>query len=165
MLAEDARAGLAARLERYYPDTVRAELVEALSSSSAEALEEGQSFDQLRTNGVWEEVLEYKRRLDFEVQVINQMGFPGYFLIVADFIKWAKDNGIPVGPASGRARWSPGRSPSPISSAQAGAGCSSASSTTIQPPLSAGTYDVTVTAKDQAGNSCTAHCDLIINDP
>ena len=43
----------------------------------------------------------YFRRLDFEVQVINQMGFPGYFLIVADFIKWAKDNGIPVGPGRG----------------------------------------------------------------
>lgn len=36
---------------------------------------------------------------------------------------------------------------------------------TIQPPLSPGAYDVTVTAKDQAGNSCTVHCDLIINDP
>jgi DNA polymerase-3 subunit alpha len=43
----------------------------------------------------------YFERLDFEVQVINQMGFPGYFLIVADFIKWAKDQGIPVGPGRG----------------------------------------------------------------
>ena len=44
---------------------------------------------------------QYFDRLEFEVQVINQMGFPGYFLIVADFIKWAKDNGIPVGPGRG----------------------------------------------------------------
>ncbi len=39
--------------------------------------------------------------LRFEVDVIVNMGFPGYFLIVADFIKWAKDNGIPVGPGRG----------------------------------------------------------------
>ncbi|MHA6317542.1 DNA polymerase III subunit alpha [Altererythrobacter sp. CAU 1778] len=43
----------------------------------------------------------YFERLDFEVEVIVGMGFPGYFLIVADFIKWAKDNGIPVGPGRG----------------------------------------------------------------
>ena len=43
----------------------------------------------------------YFDRLDFEVGIINQMGFPGYFLIVADFIKWAKDNDIPVGPGRG----------------------------------------------------------------
>jgi DNA polymerase-3 subunit alpha len=102
MLAEDSRAGLAARLAAYYPDTVRTELVDALHFSSAEALErEEQSFDKLRTNGFWDEVLEYKRRLEFEIEVIAGMGFPGYFLIVADFIKWAKDNGIPVGPGRG----------------------------------------------------------------
>jgi DNA polymerase-3 subunit alpha len=43
----------------------------------------------------------YRERLRFEVDVIVQMGFPGYFLIVADFIKWAKDQGIPVGPGRG----------------------------------------------------------------
>ncbi|MXP28969.1 DNA polymerase III subunit alpha [Porphyrobacter algicida] len=43
----------------------------------------------------------YFDRLDFEVGIINQMGFPGYFLIVADFIKWAKDHDIPVGPGRG----------------------------------------------------------------
>ena len=43
----------------------------------------------------------YFERLDFELGIINQMGFPGYFLIVADFIQWAKDNGIPVGPGRG----------------------------------------------------------------
>ena len=102
MLAEDSRAGLAERLAAYYPDTVRAELVEALLLPSAEALEEQeQSFDKLRTNGVWDEVLEYKRRLEFEIDVIVKMGFPGYFLIVADFIKWAKEQGIPVGPGRG----------------------------------------------------------------
>ncbi len=43
----------------------------------------------------------YRERLDYELDVITQMGFPGYFLIVADFIKWAKDHDIPVGPGRG----------------------------------------------------------------
>ena len=43
----------------------------------------------------------YQERLDFELGIIEQMGFPGYFLIVADFIKWAKAHGIPVGPGRG----------------------------------------------------------------
>ncbi len=43
----------------------------------------------------------YFERLEFEVDVIAGMGFPGYFLIVADFIKWAKEQGIPVGPGRG----------------------------------------------------------------
>jgi len=46
-------------------------------------------------------VEEYKKRLDFELNVIINMGFPGYFLIVADFIQWAKKNKIPVGPGRG----------------------------------------------------------------
>ncbi len=44
---------------------------------------------------------EYLARLDFELDVIIKMGFPGYFLIVADFINWAKARGIPVGPGRG----------------------------------------------------------------
>ncbi|MCW3782844.1 DNA polymerase III subunit alpha [Defluviimonas salinarum] len=44
---------------------------------------------------------DYQKRLDFELGIIEQMGFPGYFLIVADFIKWAKDHDIPVGPGRG----------------------------------------------------------------
>ena len=61
-------------------------------------------------DGRWESILagkpdadraEYDARLAFELDIINQMGFPGYFLIVADFIKWAKANHIPVGPGRG----------------------------------------------------------------
>jgi DNA polymerase-3 subunit alpha len=48
-----------------------------------------------------EERKAYFDRLEFEVDVIVGMGFPGYFLIVADFIKWAKENDIPVGPGRG----------------------------------------------------------------
>jgi len=44
---------------------------------------------------------EYDERLAIELKVINQMGFPGYFLIVMEFIQWGKDNGIPVGPGRG----------------------------------------------------------------
>ncbi|MGB0900434.1 DNA polymerase III subunit alpha [Halocynthiibacter sp.] len=44
---------------------------------------------------------EYQKRLDFELDIIEGMGFPGYFLIVADFIQWGKDQGIPVGPGRG----------------------------------------------------------------
>jgi DNA polymerase-3 subunit alpha len=44
---------------------------------------------------------EYVQRLDFEIQTILKMGFPGYFLIVSDFITWAKANGCPVGPGRG----------------------------------------------------------------
>ncbi|MEZ5777905.1 MAG: DNA polymerase III subunit alpha [Paracoccaceae bacterium] len=44
---------------------------------------------------------DYEKRLEFELGIIEQMGFPGYFLIVADFIKWAKDHHIPVGPGRG----------------------------------------------------------------
>ena len=43
----------------------------------------------------------YGERLAFEIRTIVQMGFPGYFLIVADFINWARNNGVPVGPGRG----------------------------------------------------------------
>ncbi|KAA5843903.1 DNA polymerase III subunit alpha [Pseudomonas chlororaphis] len=43
----------------------------------------------------------YVDRLNFELDIIIQMGFPGYFLIVMDFIQWAKSNGVPVGPGRG----------------------------------------------------------------
>jgi DNA polymerase III subunit alpha len=44
---------------------------------------------------------DYRKRLDFELGVIEKMKYPGYFLIVSDFIKWAKEQGIPVGPGRG----------------------------------------------------------------
>ncbi len=43
----------------------------------------------------------YRERLDLELKIICQMGFAGYFLIVADFIRWARDNAVPVGPGRG----------------------------------------------------------------
>ncbi|WP_415912669.1 DNA polymerase III subunit alpha [Neptuniibacter sp. QD37_11] len=49
----------------------------------------------------WQKKDEFHERLEFELNVITQMGFPGYFLIVADFIQWGKANDVPVGPGRG----------------------------------------------------------------
>jgi DNA polymerase-3 subunit alpha len=48
-----------------------------------------------------EELPRYRERLAFEIKTIAQMGYAGYFLIVADFINWARSNGVPVGPGRG----------------------------------------------------------------
>ncbi|MFA6115109.1 MAG: DNA polymerase III subunit alpha [Sphingomonas sp.] len=81
-LRVDARVGLEKRLKR----------IEELSAHAPVVPGEAKDED-------WREV--YRKRLEFELDVIIQMGFPGYFLIVADFIKWAKDHDIPVGPGRG----------------------------------------------------------------
>jgi DNA polymerase III subunit alpha len=72
-LVQQSHIGLAARLAVLYPDDAKREAKRA----------------------------EYEARLEFECKIINQMGFAGYFLIVADFINWAKHNGVPVGPGRG----------------------------------------------------------------
>jgi len=72
-LTQQAEAGLERRLARLYPDAAERERRRP----------------------------EYAARLAFECRTIAQMGFPGYFLIVADFINWAKQNGVPVGPGRG----------------------------------------------------------------
>ncbi|HQV16008.1 MAG TPA: DNA polymerase III subunit alpha, partial [Denitromonas sp.] len=72
-LVAEAKAGLEVRLKELYPNEVE---------------REGQRQ-------------RYYDRLKFETDTIVQMGFPGYFLIVADFINWAKHNGVPVGPGRG----------------------------------------------------------------
>ncbi len=72
-LVAEARSGLEVRLKELFPNEVERE--------------------QKRE--------EYEARLKFETDTIIQMGFPGYFLIVADFINWAKHNGVPVGPGRG----------------------------------------------------------------
>ncbi|MDR2856394.1 MAG: DNA polymerase III subunit alpha [Novosphingobium sp.] len=99
MMAEDARAGLVARLRPCYPETVADELHDALTALPDAGGE--RTFDRLAAEGLRDEVMAYKARLEFEIGIINKMGFGGYFLIVADFIKWAKEQGIPVGPGRG----------------------------------------------------------------
>ncbi len=72
-LAQQAAAGLERRLAQLYPDAAERQRKRP----------------------------DYAERLAFECRTIAQMGFPGYFLIVADFINWAKQNGVPVGPGRG----------------------------------------------------------------
>ena len=72
-LDQQAHEGLERRLAQLYPD------------------------EAVRT----EKRPQYLERLAFEINTIQQMGFPGYFLIVADFINWAKHSGVPVGPGRG----------------------------------------------------------------
>ncbi|WP_313435303.1 DNA polymerase III subunit alpha [Novosphingobium sp.] len=98
MLADNSRAGLARRLAPYWPEVTEEELDAAMALQGEER---EAAWRELAERGVTEDFLDYARRLDFEVQIIAGMGFPGYFLIVADFIKWAKDNDIPVGPGRG----------------------------------------------------------------
>ncbi len=98
------RCNVTVRLGEYFlPNFPTGELSTAdyLVMRSKEGLEERLEFlfpdPQVRA----EKRGEYDERLDIELKVINQMGFPGYFLIVMEFIQWGKDNGIPVGPGRG----------------------------------------------------------------
>ena len=68
---------------------------------SQEGLEERLEFLFPEPEVRAEKRVAYDERLDIELKVINQMGFPGYFLIVMEFIQWSKDNDIPVGPGRG----------------------------------------------------------------
>ncbi len=95
-LRRDAREGLEVRLRRLKP--VRPEPVEGLPLSAQE--QDSASTGSARTE-VGDPFQIYRDRLEFELDVITGMGFAGYFLIVADFIKWAKANDIPVGPGRG----------------------------------------------------------------
>lgn len=71
-----------------------------LSNLAKEGLEKRIDQCRRRSQGVFERA-PYDERLQIELDVINSMGFAGYFLIVADFIQWAKSNGVPVGPGRG----------------------------------------------------------------
>jgi len=78
---------------------------ETLESMFTKHCREGlqQRFAKMRVSGTLTPDVEkqYSDRLRMEIDVINEMGFPGYFLIVADFINWAKGRDIPVGPGRG----------------------------------------------------------------
>jgi len=74
-----------------------------LSHEGLEEKFEGPHFTHLKLKPNWETEIkpQYIDRLNLEVKLISQMGFTGYFLIVSDFIIWAKSQGIPVGPGRG----------------------------------------------------------------
>ncbi|MGE4578802.1 MAG: DNA polymerase III subunit alpha [Desulfuromonadales bacterium] len=79
-------------------------LDEVLAEDSRQGLDERiADIRKIRPDFSEEEEKTYRVRLERELDCIKQMGFPGYFLIVADFINWAKDNSIPVGPGRGSA--------------------------------------------------------------
>src|SRR5476649_1466833 len=71
---------------------------EALRALACGGLEELQGLGRLAADI---DFVKYEERLIYELDMIEKMGFAGYFLIVADFIQWAKDNGVPVGPGRG----------------------------------------------------------------
>ncbi|MBF1228622.1 MAG: DNA polymerase III subunit alpha, partial [Haemophilus parainfluenzae] len=98
------RCNVTLRLGQYFlPQFPTGELSteDYLVMKSKEGLEERLAFlfpdEKVRA----ERRPEYDERLQVELDVINQMGFPGYFLIVMEFIQWSKDNDIPVGPGRG----------------------------------------------------------------
>ena len=98
------RCNVTVRLGEYFLPNFPTEgmaIEDFLVVKSQEGLEERLEFlfpdEQVRA----ERRPEYDERLDIELGVINQMGFPGYFLIVMEFIQWSKDNDIPVGPGRG----------------------------------------------------------------
>ena len=57
--------------------------------------------NRIKTSQLSDNIEVYQKRLSYELQIIEKMGFPGYFLIVADFVQWSKKNKIPVGPGRG----------------------------------------------------------------
>ena len=77
-------------MDEYFTEVSHKGLQERLKLNPPKVSESGQDAVQV-----------YQQRLNEELEVIIQMGFPGYFLIVADFIHWAKNNAIPVGPGRG----------------------------------------------------------------
>jgi DNA polymerase-3 subunit alpha len=85
-----------------YPVPEGMTIDEFFRQQSHEGLEQRlQAFGERGETDVLKKRDVYRERLDFELDTITQMGFPGYFLIVMDFIRWAKNNDIPVGPGRG----------------------------------------------------------------
>jgi DNA polymerase-3 subunit alpha len=90
----------------YYPREVLPKLPKFKNNLN---LSERDLLIKIASNGLDKKVKEnkileeknYKERLSYEIEIINKMGFAGYFLIVSDFVNWAKENYIPVGPGRG----------------------------------------------------------------
>ncbi|MDP2811484.1 MAG: DNA polymerase III subunit alpha [Rhodocyclaceae bacterium] len=90
-LAIESRAGLETRLAHLFSSDITP--ASGHESSLKPRFPDAALLDSQRP--------QYAERLEFEIGTIAQMGFSGYFLIVADFIRWAKNNGVPVGPGRG----------------------------------------------------------------
>ena len=85
----------------YFKDPSGLSAEELFTKKTKEGFE--RVWARIQAQGPAGEEAEYRERLEYEIGVINKMGFPGYFLIVADFINYAKNNGVPVGPGRGSA--------------------------------------------------------------
>jgi len=96
----NAQIGLGEYYLPNYPVPDGVSLEDFLARSAREGLK--QRINALESHGELEHpIADYEARLEYELGVINQMGFPGYFLIVMEFIAWARENDIPVGPGRG----------------------------------------------------------------
>ena len=99
------RCNLEIDLEGYHFPEFPVPEGQTLESMFIDACRDGlkDRFVAMREAGTFNKEVEeqYKTRLEYEIGIINSMGFPGYFLIVADFINWALDHDIPVGPGRG----------------------------------------------------------------
>ncbi|MDP8102011.1 DNA polymerase III subunit alpha [Phocoenobacter atlanticus] len=98
------RCNVTIRLGEYFlPNFPTGDLTpeDFLVQKSQQGLEERLAFLFPDPKERAEKRVDYDERLQIELEVINQMGFPGYFLIVMEFIQWSKDNGVPVGPGRG----------------------------------------------------------------
>ncbi|MBL41577.1 MAG: DNA polymerase III subunit alpha [Rhodospirillaceae bacterium] len=82
-------------------ETEELELTNQSEKGLIERIQSDMNFKGLNNELLEKKINDYKLRLKYELEVINKMGFAGYFLIVADFIKWAKIKNIPVGPGRG----------------------------------------------------------------
>ncbi|GAB6036407.1 DNA polymerase III subunit alpha [Fundidesulfovibrio butyratiphilus] len=97
------RVDLKLDLKTYHFPVYEVDPGKSLDDEMAEMARQGLK-DRLAKRDLSEaEAKRYWDRLDYELDVITKMGFPGYFLIVQDFINWAKGHGIPVGPGRGSA--------------------------------------------------------------
>ncbi|MBB4196253.1 DNA polymerase III subunit alpha [Rhodoblastus sphagnicola] len=107
-LPEATRNSVEIALRCAYRPKTRAPILPNFTEGTDEAAElRGQAIDGLKARlaahgpAPGQTVEDYDNRLEFELSIIEKMKFPGYFLIVSDFIKWAKSQGIPVGPGRG----------------------------------------------------------------
>ncbi|CUX97257.1 DNA polymerase III subunit alpha [Candidatus Hoaglandella endobia] len=98
------RCNVSIRLGEYFLPkfpTGKMSTADYLIKCARDGLEERLTFLFSDADERREKRLPYYERLENELQVINQIGFPSYFLIVMEFIQWSKDNGVPVGPGRG----------------------------------------------------------------
>lgn len=99
------RCNLEFDFSKHYMPSCEVPSGESIEDMFVKASREGliERFTELSFNEGDKRIKEYNEQLEMEISCILKMGFAGYFLVVSDFIRWAKENGIPVGPGRGSA--------------------------------------------------------------